>query len=131
MHMKKIYLRTLISTLLGSLLGIFCILGVRMRMPPSPLPSASIYLLGAWYNRLIMGLVIGFAGEFHFLNEKYRIIEAVLRGVLLGALISVSFSFLQQAVTLTYFFAGIGYGLIIDLVTTFAIVKLTEKKTLT
>ncbi|MBN2156604.1 MAG: hypothetical protein JW776_11220 [Candidatus Lokiarchaeota archaeon] len=100
-------------------------------MPPSPLPSASIYLLGAWYNRLIMGLVIGFAGEFHFLNEKYRIIEAVLRGVLLGALISVSFSFLQQAVTLTYFFAGIGYGLIIDLVTTFAIVKLTEKKTLT
>jgi len=125
--MKKIYLRTLISTGLGVILGIFCILGVSQRLPVSPEPNASIYLLGAWYNRLIMGIMIGLAGELHFLSDKYRITESMIRGVVIGAIISVSFSFLQQKFTLTYFFAGITYGLIIDSVTTWLVPKILQK----
>ena len=126
--MKKIYLRTLISTGLGAILGIFCIIGVSQRLPDPALPSDAIYLLGAWYNRLIMGLVIGLAGELHFLKEKYQIVESLIRGTILGAIISVSFAFLQQELTLTYFFAGIAYGLVIDLVSTILIRKLIKNK---
>ena len=126
--MKKIYVRTLISTGLGAILGIFCILGVRTRIDFIAEPSETIYLLGAWYNRLIMGIVIGLAGQFHFLKEKYYILEAILKGLFIGGIISVSFAFLQQVITLTYFFAGLAYGIIIDVVTTLIIKKLVDKK---
>ena len=126
--MKKIYLRVLISAGLGAILGVFCILGVRTRLPANPLPNASIYLLGAWYNRLIMGIMIGLAGEIHIFSEKYQWLESILRGLVIGAIISVSFSFLQQALTWTYFFAGIIYGLIIDLTSTLIVNYITKNK---
>ncbi len=126
--MKKIYLRTLISTGLGVVLGVICILGVRTRMPLNPEPNATIYLLGAWYNRLIMGIIIGLAGGIHIFQKKYRIFESVLRGLFIGALISVSFAFLQQVITVTYFVAGLAYGIIIDVVSTLIIKKLDDKK---
>ena len=81
--MKKKYLRLIITTALGAILGVFCILGVRTRMPTSPEPSAAIYLLGAWYNRLIMGAVIGLAGEIHIFSDKYRIFESIIRGLII------------------------------------------------
>ncbi len=126
--MKKIYIRTLISAGLGAILGVFCIIGVSQRIPVVILTSSSIYLLGAWYNRLIMGIMIGLAGEFHFLNEKYHILESIIRGTIIGAIISVSFSFLSQLPTWTYFFAGIAYGLVIDLVSTLIMKKISKKE---
>ena len=126
--MKKIYLRTLISAGLGAILGIFCIIGVSQRIPAVILTTSSIYLLGAWYNRLIMGIMIGLAGELHFLGEKYRIIESIIRGIVIGAIISVSFSFLIQQPTWTYFFAGTAYGLVIDLVSTLIVKKVSKKE---
>ena len=126
--MKKIYLRTLISAGLGAILGIFCIIGVSHRIPAVILTSSSIYLLGAWYNRLIMGIMIGLAGEFHFLGEKFQIVESIIRGIVIGAIISVSFSFLQQQPTWTYFFAGIAYGLIIDPVSTLIVKKVSKNE---
>ena len=126
--MKKIYLRTLISAGLGAILGIFCIIGVSKRIPTVILTSSSIYLLGAWYNRLIMGIMIGLAGELHFLGEKYRIPESIIRGIVIGAIISVSFSFLIQQPTWTYFFAGTAYGLVIDLVSTLIVKKVSKKE---
>ena len=127
-HMKKIYLRTLISAGLGAILGIFCIIGVNQRLPPDPSPSAGVYLLGAWYNRLIMGIMIGLAGEIHFLSEKHQIWEAIIRGLLIGAIVSVSFAFLQQMITITYFLAGIAYGLIIDLISTLIMKKVMKNQ---
>ena len=126
--MKKIYLRTLISVGLGAILGIFCILGVSQRIPAEILTTTALYLLAAWYNRLIMGIIIGFAGEFHFLGEKYRIVESIIRGISIGAIVSVSFSFLIQPPTWTYFFAGIVYGLVIDLVSTLIVEKVSKKE---
>ena len=126
--MKKIYFRTLISVTLGMILGVICILGVRTRMPANPEPSATIYLIGAWYNRFIMGIVIGLAGEFHIFQNKYRIYESIIRGLLIGAIISVSFAFLQQAITVTYFIAGIAYGIIIDVLTTVIVEKLVNRE---
>jgi hypothetical protein len=127
-YMKKIFLRTLISTGLGGILGIICIIGVNQRLPANPLPSVSLFLLGAWYNRLIMGVMIGLAGELHFLGEKYHILESILRGLVIGAIISVSFSFLQNEPTWTYFFAGTAYGLIIDVTSTLLIKNLVKNK---
>ena len=124
--MKKLYLRLLISTGLGALFGVFCIIGVSQRSGWGPLPNDAVYLTGAWYNRLIMGIMIGLAGEIHFFSEKNYIWESIIRGVVIGTLISISFAFLQQYVTWTYFFAGIAYGLIIDPVSTFLVKKIRK-----
>ena len=61
-------------------------------------------------------------------HEQHRIIESLIRGVVIGAIISVSFSFLQQHLTWTYFFAGIVYGLVIDIVSTLLVRKLIKNK---
>lgn len=113
----------MVATGMGAILGIFCILGVSQRMPANPLPNATIYLIGAWYNRVVMGIMIGFAGEFVLLPGEKTTLNSILRGALLGAIVSVGFAFFQQALTVTYFFAGIGFGTINDVVTT----RITEE----
>ena len=98
-------------------LGIFCIIGQSQRMPENPLPSGTIYLLHAWYNRVIMGLMIGFAGKWVIIKEK-PLYNAILRGAILGILVSVSFGLLNQQLEILYFFAGILWGILADFITT-------------
>jgi hypothetical protein len=116
-HQKK--LRIGIATGLGIILGIFCILGQSSRMPANPLPNATIYLLGAWYNRVIMGILIGCADDWQFLKNNSRpLLNAVIRGAVLGALVSVSFGLLHQRLEIIYFLAGIVWGILNDTLTT-------------
>ena len=116
-HQKK--LRIGISTGLGMILGIFCIIGQYSRMPVNPLPNATIYLLGAWYNRVIMGILIGCADDWQFLkNASKPLLNSVIRGAVLGALVSVSFGLLHQRLEIMYFFAGIVWGTLNDTLTT-------------
>jgi hypothetical protein len=111
--------RLAIALITGALLGILCIIGVGTRLPGG-IPANLIYLIGMWYNRLIMGLVIGLVEEITLITGKgNRIwINALLRGLIFGVLISSAIFLSTEFRDLPALFAGIIYGLIIDLVAT-------------
>lgn len=99
--------RLLFGIILGIILGLFCILGASLRMPGE---LSLTYLFSFWYNRVIMGLVIG-------LFPKPKDIKiALLRGVILGALVSLAFYSSTEFRDLMGFFAGVVYGIIIETV---------------
>ena len=108
-----------IAILVGALLGILCIIGVGSRIPGGYLVNA-IFLIGMWYNRVIMGLVIGLAGDLVIVRgaQGRRWANAVVRGLLFGLLVSSAIFLSTEFRDLLSFFAGIAYGLIIDLVAT-------------
>lgn len=81
--------RLIIGIVMGIILGIFCIIGVSQRIPPS-IQNPTIYLIGAWYNRVIMGIIIGFAGEIIILKKSLWL-NAIIRGAIIGVLVSLSF----------------------------------------
>jgi hypothetical protein len=108
-----------IAILTGALLGILCIIGVGLRIPGGILANA-VFLIGMWYNRVIMGLVIGLADEIIIIKgEKNRMwANSVLRGMIFGILISAAIFLSTEFRDIPSFFAGIAYGIIIDLVAT-------------
>ena len=116
--MEIITKRLIVGTVLGAILGIFCVIGVSLRLPNPVYPNATVYLIGAWYNRVVMGSLIGLAGGIKLYKNEDNILNSIIRGAIIGAFVSVSFSFLSQAIELTYFFAGIVWGLVNDLITT-------------
>lgn len=100
--------RLRISLLVGAILGIFCIIGVGYRQGYS---GNGLFLFAMWYNRIIMGLAIGLAGDW--LKNRY-----IIRGLILGTLITAAFFFSTGFRDWLGFFAGIGYGVIIDYLAT-------------
>ncbi|QEE17416.1 hypothetical protein DSAG12_03253 [Promethearchaeum syntrophicum] len=112
--------RFFFSIPLGMLMGVFCIIGLSQRIPTGGVdPSNSIYLWGAWYERVIMGVMIGFAGELVIFKSKRNLFNAFLRGAILGLFTSAGFAFFQQFIDLTFFLTGIIFGGIIDIIATF------------
>ncbi|SDL33131.1 hypothetical protein [Halarsenatibacter silvermanii] len=102
--MKFISLRMKISVILGALLGLICILGAGFRFG---FLGNSLHFLALWYNRFLMGVVIGMAT-----SRKRRV--ALVRGALLGLIVSLAFyltSGLEDHIT---FLVGGVYGIIID-----------------
>ena len=104
--------RVLIATITGSLLGIFCIIGISLRMG---FIGNELFIIATWINRVVMGFVIGLAGRFMF-KKKSNLIY--LRGAILGFIISGSFYIATSFKDLPGFFAGIVYGIIIDYIAT-------------
>ncbi len=113
--MKK---RVFVAILSGAFLGVFCIIGVSSRLG---FVGNELFILSTWINRVIMGLVIGLAPYYQIQNNIKNII---LRGAFLGFIISGSFFLATDLRDTLGFFAGIVYGVIIDLVAT----KYGEKK---
>jgi hypothetical protein len=70
-----------------------------------------IFLLATWYNRVIMGLLIGLAGGLVLINGKYNYL---LRGLLLGLMVSLALFLSTEFGDPVGFIAGIVYGVIID-----------------
>ncbi|MBW2967234.1 hypothetical protein KY362_01985 [Candidatus Woesearchaeota archaeon] len=100
------------ALLTGSVLGIFCILGAGFRLG---FDGNALFLTATWFNRLVMGLVIGYAPQ---LNIKKDIKKVLLRGAILGLIISFSLYIATDFRDMTGFIAGIIYGVIIDYVAT-------------
>ena len=50
--------RMVVSVITGALLGIICIIGAQLR---SGFANEAYYLFAFWFNRLLMGIVIGLA----------------------------------------------------------------------
>jgi len=114
MNVKRIGL----ATILGAVLGIFCIIGASGRV--GGWVGNEIILIGLWYNRVIMGLLIGFAGTLELISKgkSAKWLNAILRGVILGFLVSLQFYLSTKFLDLQTFIAGFAYGIIIDVVST-------------
>ena len=70
----------------------------------------AVYLFSFWFNRLLMGIVIGLAWS------KLNTMQALARGAVLGLLVSFAFYSSTGFADLIGFIAGIAYGVIIEYV---------------
>jgi hypothetical protein len=95
------------GALLGALLGVACIVGAQLRTAGQ---LETLYLFSFWFNRVLIGVTIGLA------KEPDRLGLALLRGAVLGAVVSFGFYSATDFADTTGFGAGIVYGLIIEAV---------------
>ena len=89
----------------GAILGVVCIVGAQVR---SGFQQEPLYLFAFWYNRLLMGVVIGLAAGTQTLRR------ALYRGALIGLLISFAFYSATGFGDPIGFIVGIVYGMIIE-----------------
>jgi len=89
----------------GAVLGVFCIVGAYVR---SAFQSDASFLFALWYNRLVMGLLIGLAGG----NLGWP--KVIGRGALFGLIVSFAFYSSTGFNDIVSFLAGIVYGIIIE-----------------
>ncbi len=100
--MKKIAL----GLLWGALLGVVCIAGASLRSEET---LSGSYLFAFWYNRLLIGLVIG-------LLPKQSFKHFLISGVILGTVVSFAFYASTDFADPIGFVAGAVYGAIIPLI---------------
>lgn len=89
----------------GVLLGIVCVIGAYVRSGGT---ADTNFVFALWYNRVIMGLVVG--APWPKLERK----KAMMRGAIFGLVVSFAFfatSGFQDPVS---FVAGIVYGVILE-----------------
>ncbi len=101
-----------IGVLAGAFLGLFCILGVGLRIG---FEGNLLFLFAMWYNRVVMGVVIGLAGGLRFIDSRYNVL---VRGFLLGLLVTTAITLTSEFRDWPSFFAGLVYGMLIDWVAT-------------
>lgn len=104
--------RNFLAIITGAVLGVFCIIGVGYRFG---FTGNELFLFATWFNRLVMGIVIGLGGGLVLVKNKYNYL---VRGALLGLIISFSWYVATDFRDMTGFLAGIVYGVIIDYVAT-------------
>lgn len=89
----------------GAILGILCVVGAYIR---SNFTASPYLIFSLWYNRVIIGLAVG-APWVKTVRSK-----ALLRGALLGLLVSFAFYSSTGFQDHVSFIAGILYGVIIE-----------------
>jgi len=89
----------------GALLGVVCVVGAYIRSGSSASPS---FVFSLWYNRVIIGLAIGAPWQ------TTSRIKALLRGGILGLLVSFAFYSATNFQDPISFVAGIVYGTLIE-----------------
>lgn len=89
----------------GVLLGIVCVIGAYVRSGGTASP---VFVFSLWYNRVIMGLLIG--APWVVKSRK----QAMLRGALFGLLVSFAFYSSTGYADPISFLAGIVYGVILE-----------------
>ncbi len=99
--------RLLVALITGAVLGVFCIIGAMVRFQ---FERDFYYMFSLWYNRLLMGLVIGICPS----GTKFPI--ALLRGTVLGIIVSMAFFPMTEFTDVISFVVGAVYGLIIEAV---------------
>ncbi len=98
--------RLIVGLIVGSLLGIVCIIGANLRYGST---LSNTYLFAFWYNRLVMGFVIGLLPMTRTVGFR------LVRGLIVGLLISFMFYSSTAFLDITGFLAGGAYGVIISL----------------
>lgn len=103
--MVKITKRLEISALAGIVLGVFCVIGASIRFGSELAPYLVFSL---WFNRLLLGIVLGAPwGET-------SLIKSLIRGVVLGLIVSFAYYSSTGFSDIVSFLAGIIYGIIIE-----------------
>lgn len=106
--------RIAIAVATGAALGVLCIIGVGSRIGFTGNES---YLIGMWYNRIVMGLLIGFANQLIIIdNDEMK--NAAARGLLLGFFVTTAIQLSTSFRDIPSYFAGFVYGIIIDVIAT-------------
>ncbi len=100
--MKKRLIAGLIG---GALLGLICVAGAYVR---SGYTASFAVVFSLWYNRVVMGLVIG--APWRKINRG----KSLLRGAILGLLVSFAFYSSTGFIDHVSFAAGIVYGVILE-----------------
>ncbi|MEC9485312.1 MAG: hypothetical protein UMR38_05500 [Candidatus Izemoplasma sp.] len=98
--------RIIVGLITGAILGVLCIIGANLRYSNS---LSNAYLFAFWYNRLIMGFVIA------LLPKNKNVVLRLVRGLIIGVLISFMFYSSTDFMDVTGFLAGGVYGIIITL----------------
>lgn len=110
--MERFQKRFGLATLFGAILGVFCIMGVGIRLEVS---GNEWFLIGMWYNRVLMGILIGFAGSWKiFSGKENEDKNAIIRGLILGTIVTSAILLSTSFKDLPSWGAGIIYGIIID-----------------
>ena len=99
--------RMIISLFLGALLGIVCVIGASIR---STSALSASYLFAFWFNRFLMGFVFG------LMTIHLKIEYIIIRGIIVGLLVSFAFYSATNFSDLIGFLVGTLYGVIIELV---------------
>ena len=113
--MKNPFFRRIaIAIFTGAVLGVLCIIGVGTRLGYY---GNEAYLLGMWYNRVIMGLIIGLS-EGIILIKKRGKPNSILRGAIIGLIVTTAILLSTSFRDIPSFFFFFLYGVIIDWVAT-------------
>lgn len=99
--------RLVLSTISGTILGVFCIFGANWRYDNT---LSTSYLFGFWFNRLVMGVMIG------LLPPLEKPLHYIIRGAVVGLFVSFAFYSSTNFLDLTGFLVGAIYGVIIEAV---------------
>lgn len=97
--------RMKVSVISGAILGVVCIVGASIR---TGFGHDAVYLFAFWFNRLLMGVVIG------LLDSKLGMPGVLYRGAGIGLLVSFAFYSSTGFGDPVGFIAGIIYGAIIE-----------------
>src|SRR5690606_4837578 len=89
----------------GAVLGLVCVVGAYIR---SGFTASAVFVFSLWYNRVVMGLVIGAPWKVTGRGM------AMLRGAILGLLVSFAFYSSTGFKDHVSFLAGIVYGVILE-----------------
>jgi uncharacterized membrane protein len=100
--MKKRMITALVG---GAILGLFCVAGAYVRSGFTASPGLVFSL---WYNRVVMGFIVG--APWGKVSRK----NALLRGALIGLLVSFAYYSSTGFVDHVSFIAGIVYGVILE-----------------
>jgi hypothetical protein len=102
--------RLLYGVLLGAFLGVFCVIGIGIRMGDQ---VSGLFLFATWFNRVVIGLMIGL-----YKPASQEFLKAAFRGGVLGLIVSFSLYSATAFIDTPGLFAGIFYGIIIDTLAT-------------
>jgi hypothetical protein len=109
--------RMKISLIMGVLLGIVCVIGANVR---SGGEASITFIFALWYNRVVMGLLIGAAWK------NIGLPKALARGAFFGLVVSFAFYSATSFGDPVSFLAGVIYGIIME----FVAFKLVDGKTI-
>jgi uncharacterized membrane protein (UPF0136 family) len=97
--------RMKVSLVGGAFLGILCVAGAYVR---SGFTASPIFVFSLWYNRVILGLLVGAPWK---VKSRSKVL---LRGAILGLLVSFAFYTTTGFQDHVSFVAGIVYGVILE-----------------
>ena len=101
----------IISLILGALGGVYCVIAT------AAFNRVSIkFLVYIWYNRVILGFVIGIADNIILFKNKYG--NPIIRGAVIGLILGIILIIIPGLAAISYLITGIIFGALFDLIAT-------------